>query len=96
MRQYYVYILSNKYNNVLYTGVTNNLTRRISEHKSKSLDGFTKKYNLTKLVFFEQFGQVDDALSAEKKIKGWVRLKKNQLVESINPSWDDLALEILR
>ena len=90
MRQYFVYILTNKTNRVLYTGMTNNLQRRVFEHKNKLIEGFTKKYNLTKLVYFEEFVNVEDAISAEKKIKGWLRKKKIDLVSSENPAWNDL------
>lgn len=91
MKSYFVYIIANKYNDVLYTGVTNNLERRIFEHKNKAIDGFSKKYNLNKLVYFEMFVDVNDALAAEKKIKGWLRKKKIDLIESNNPDWDDLS-----
>lgn len=84
--------MANWNNKVIYVGVTNNLERRAYEHKNKLVDGFTKKYNLTKLVYFEQFSKVEDAIAAEKKIKGWIRSKKNALIESINPNWDDLSL----
>ncbi len=88
---YYVYILTNRSNRVLYTGITNNLEKRIYEHKSRLIDGFTKKYNVNKLVYFEDFSQVGDAIAAEKKIKGWLRKKKIQLIESLNPGWVDLS-----
>jgi len=91
MKQYYVYILTNWKNTVLYTGVTNNLERRAYEHKHKLIEGFTKKYNLHKLVYFEEFGHIQDALIAEKQIKGLLRSKKNALVESKNPTWNDLG-----
>ena len=90
---YYVYMMTNKSNTVLYTGVTNNLERRVGEHKSHEIEGFTKKYNVSKLVFAEEFSDVNDAIAAEKRIKGWTRAKKNALVESINPEWKDLAAE---
>ena len=91
---YFVYIATNQRNTVLYTGVTNDLTRRVFEHKNKLIDGFTKKYNINKLVYFESFSNINDAIAAEKKIKGWLRLKKIQLIESLNPGW--VELEILR
>ena len=90
MSGYFVYILTNKTNNVLYIGVTNNLTRRIIEHKNKLVPGFTKKYNLNKLVYFEEFTSILDAISAEKTMKGWLRRKKIQLIKSKNPQWEDL------
>ena len=92
MKNYYVYILTNRNNKVIYTGITNNLQRRIYEHKQKLIDGFSKKYNLNKLVYFQEFSNVSDAISAEKKIKGWLRIKKIRLIESINPEWEDLSL----
>ncbi|MFK8068509.1 MAG: GIY-YIG nuclease family protein [Gammaproteobacteria bacterium] len=84
-------MMSNPNNKVLYTGVTNNLERRVYEHKTKQLEGFTKKYNCTKLVYFEVCGNMIDAITREKQIKGWKRIKKNNLVESLNPQWNDLA-----
>lgn len=90
MKHYFVYILTNRNNNVLYTGVTNNLLRRVYEHKNKLIDGFTKKYNLTKMVYAEEFTDISDAIAAEKRIKGWLREKKIKLIESINPQWQDL------
>lgn len=88
---YYVYMMSNKTNRVLYTGVTNNLERRIWEHKNQQIEGFTKIYNVTKLVYFEQTSDINSAIEREKQIKGWLRAKKNNLVESINPEWRDLS-----
>ncbi len=88
---YYVYILTNERGNVMYVGVTNNLVRRLAEHRSGSVDGFTKKYNVHKLVYFEQIGDIEDAIAREKQLKGWTRAKKNRLVETVNPQWADLA-----
>lgn len=88
---YSTYIITNKSNNVLYTGVTNNLQRRIYEHKNKLVTGFSSKYNLDKLVWHQEYQNVNDALSAEKKIKGWLRQKKINLINSLNPDWKDLA-----
>jgi len=88
---YETYILTNKSNKVLYIGVTDNLERRIYEHKNKIIPGFTAKYNLNKLVWFESFANVNDAISAEKKIKGWLRIKKINLIESKNKEWKDLS-----
>ena len=93
MNQYYVYILTNWNNRVMYVGVTNNLERRIYEHKNKVLDGFTKKYKVDKLVYFEQTSDIRAAIEREKQIKGWLREKKNALVEIVNPEWKDLSLE---
>lgn len=87
---YFVYILTNWNNKVLYTGVTNNLERRIYEHKNKLVRGFSQKYNLNKLVYFEGFLEIKDAIEVEKKIKGWVRARKENLVNISNPEWKDL------
>jgi putative endonuclease len=92
---YYVYILTNKYNKVLYIGVTNNFERRIIEQKRGLVKGFTKKYNLTKLVYFAEFSNIQDAIVVERKIKGWLRRKKIQLIESENSDWHDLSTVIL-
>ena len=91
MRQYYVYILTNRKQGVLYTGVTNNLERRIYEHKNKLISDFTSKYNLTILVYFEATIDVSAAIAREKQIKGWLRKKKIALIESQNPDWKDLS-----
>ena len=88
---YFVYILTNQSNKVLYTGVTNNLERRVYEHKMKAADGFTAKYNVNKLVYFEDFANINDAIAAEKKIKGWLRIKKLKLIETSNPEWKELS-----
>ena len=89
--QYYVYILTNTHNSVLYTGVTNDLVRRVYEHKNHLVkDGFTSRYNVEKLVYYEVTSNVDAALEREKQIKGWNRKRKNKLVESRNPDWHDL------
>jgi len=93
-KNYYLYIITNWNNNVMYIGVTNDLVRRLYEHKNKLYDGFTKKYNLNKLVYFELFFDIEDAIRREKEIKKWRREKKNKLVESINPEWRDLGLEL--
>lgn len=82
--------MANKNNTVLYTGITNNLKRRVYEHKEKIIAGFTKKYNITKLVYYEVFNDAENAIIGEKKIKGGSRLKKIALVESINREWRDL------
>jgi len=90
MKDYFVYIMTNK-SKTLYTGMTNNLARRDFEHKKKLLEGFTKKYNINKLVYFEVFNNPDDAIRREKQIKGWLRKKKIELIESMNPEWKDLS-----
>ncbi len=88
MRVYYVYIMASR-SRVLYTGVTNNLARRVHEHKSL-VSGFTSRYRVTRLVYFEQFRYVLDAIAREKQIKGWVRARKVRLIEGHNPTWEDL------
>ena len=88
---YYVYILTNKSNEVLYIGVTNNLSRRMCEHKNEEVEGFTRRYHLHKLVFFEEFSDINDAIACEKRLKRWTRAKKNALIESKNPNWKDLS-----
>jgi putative endonuclease len=87
---YYVYILTNAYNKVLYTGVTNDLKRRCYEHKQKNIKGFTQKYNVDKLVYFEQFDFIDLAISREKQIKGYSRAKKIELINKRNKEWKEL------
>ena len=87
---FYVYILTNKRGKVLYTGVTNDLSRRIYEHKHGSIDGFTKKYNVNKLVYFETCEYAVDAIAREKQVKGWSRKKKDELITAFNPGWKDL------
>ena len=88
---YYVYILANKNNTVLYIGMTNDLRRRLYEHKTEQLDGFTKKYHIHKLVYLEEYSDVDYAIAREKQLKKWLRSKKNSLIETQNPDWDDLG-----
>jgi len=90
MKDYFVYIMTNK-SKTLYTGVTNNLVRRVYEHKNKLIEGFTKKYNINKLVYFELFDNPGDATKREKQIKGWLRKKKIDLIESMYPKWKDLS-----
>ena len=90
-RQYYVYILTNKANKVFYIGVTNNLERRIFEHKNKMVEGFTAKYNLTKLVYYEATSDVESAITREKQLKNWHRDWKINLVNESNPEWKDLS-----
>ena len=89
MRTYYVYILASA-TRTLYTGMTNDLTRRIREHTSKSGSGFTVRYNVNRLVYYEVFGDVRDAIKREKQIKGWRRSKKIELIETHNPNWEEL------
>jgi putative endonuclease len=95
MKTYYIYIMASK-SRVIYTGVTNNLERRVQEHKDKLVEGFTSKYNVNRLVYFEETNDVHAALTREKQIKGWLRSKKTALIESVNPQWKDLSLEWYR
>ena len=88
---YYVYILTNKSNKVMYVGVTNDLQRRLYEHKAELIDGFTKRYHVHKLVYYEEYNDINDAIRREKQIKGLSRTKKNALVEIMNPLWRDFS-----
>ena len=90
---YYVYILTNSYHNVLYTGVTNELERRCYEHKKKIVKGFTQRYNVDKLVYFEVFDSIDQAIAREKQIKGYSRMKKNALIDKFNKEWIELYID---
>lgn len=90
MKQYYVYIMTNN-SRTLYTGVTDNLVRRVYEHKSKLVEGFTRKYNITRLLYYEITSDVRAALCREKQIKGWLRKKKIALIAATNPGWRDLS-----
>ena len=91
MRTYYVYIMASR-SRVLYTGVTNNLVRRVGEHKAGVHRGFTSRFRITRLVYFEEFRYILDAIAREKQIKGWKRSRKVTLIEQRNPLWDDLSL----
>ncbi len=93
-KSYYVYLLTNWTNKVMYVGVTNDLTRRLYEHKHKIVDGFTSKYHLNKLVYFEETQDICAAIAREKEIKKWRREKKDNLVKQINPGWRDLGEEL--
>ena len=90
---YFVYILSNWDDSVLYIGVTSNLTRRLYEHRNKLADGFTKQYNVHKLVYYEHTNDVYSAISREKQLKNWSRSKKITLIERMNPEWRDLSAD---
>ena len=88
---YFVYILSNWNDSVIYIGVTGNLPRRLYEHRNHLVDGFSSKYNTDKLVYFEQTNDVYSAIAREKQLKGWTRKKKNDLIMKVNPEWEDLS-----
>jgi putative endonuclease len=93
MRNYWVYIMTNKANTVLYTGATNDLRRRVWEHQKGQGAGFTAKYKVRKLVFYERFDKTVDAIAAEKRIKAGSRSKKEELINSTNPEWNNLCEE---
>ena len=94
-RQYHVYILTNEARTVLYTGMTNDLARRIDQHRSGQVPGFTKRYRVDRLVYHESFADVLEAIAREKQIKGGSRKKKEDLVNGLNPEWKDLSVEEL-
>jgi putative endonuclease len=93
-RRFYVYILANRIGGTLYIGVTNDLVRRVAEHKSKIAESFTKRYDVVRLVYFETFDGIEQAIHREKRLKKWTRAWKVQLIEGENPNWDDLYLGI--
>ena len=93
-KQYYIYIMTNKLDSVLYTGVTSDLEKRVNEHKLKLIEGFTKKYNVDKLVYYEIFDDINDAIEREKQIKKGSRQKKIDLISNMNPAWKDLSNEL--
>ncbi len=90
-KNYYVYIMASRRNGTIYTGVTNNLLARVYQHKNKITQGFTKRYNVNKLVHFEETDDITAAIEREKQIKGWIRNKKIKLIEEMNPGWKDLS-----
>ena len=92
---YYVYIVASDSNKMIYIGVTNNLQRRIYEHKSEIIDGFTKKFHIHKLVYYEDFSDVNAAIAREKQLKRWIRAKKNWLIETKNPNWNDWSVGLI-
>ncbi len=94
IKQFYVYIMTNKNNRVLYTGITNDLKKRVYEHREKYVNGFTKKYNVSKLVYYEIFEDPENAILGEKKIKAGSRQKKIDLINSMNKEWSDLYREL--
>jgi putative endonuclease len=91
MKAFYVYLMTNRSRVVLYTGITNSLVRRVWQHQNGEIDGFTKNYKVSRLVYYERFNRPRDAIAREKEIKGWRREKKNALVERMNPKWADLS-----
>jgi putative endonuclease len=93
-RSFYVYILASRIGGTLYIGVTNDPIRRVAEHRLKSVKGLTKKYEVDKLVYFEQFDDAENAIGREKQLKKWNRAWKIRLIEEVNPNWDDLYLGI--
>lgn len=95
-KQYYVYIMTNKSSSVLYAGVTNDLVRRVYEHKNKLVEGFTKKYNVDKLVFYEVYEDINSAIAREKQIKSGSRARKIKLIEDMNTGWNDLYEELCK
>ena len=95
MKQGYVYILFNKRNGTLYTGVTSDIVKRVYEHKNKLVDGFSKKYEIDKLGYYEIYDDIKQAIEREKQIKGGSRKKKLDLIEKINPDWEDLYFKII-
>ena len=95
MNTYFIYILASKRNGTLYIGVTNDLIRRIYEHKNDLIEGFTKKYNVHRLVYYEQTDSIETAILREKRLKKWKREWKINLIESMNPNWDDLYEKLL-
>ena len=90
MKSYFVYLMANKYNNVLYIGMTNDLIRRVFEHKNNLIEGFTKKYNCHKLVWFQETNDVVSAITQEKGMKKWKREYKENVINELNPEWKDL------
>ena len=91
MKQYYIYIMSNSFQSVFYTGVTNDLTRRVFEHKQKLVEGFTKRYNINKLLYYETTPDIQSAIEREKQVKDYRRIKKIDLIRKLNPSFEDLS-----
>ena len=89
-----IYILTNSSNSTLYVSVTSNLPVRVTQHKEKLVDSFSQKYNLSKLVYYEQFQTMYDAISREKQLKNWRRTWKNELIEKLNPNWNDLSADL--
>ncbi len=95
MRAYYVYMMANKHNTVLYIGVTNNLLRRVREHKMGVNEGFTKRYNCHKLVWYQELHNINEAIRLEKRMKKWKREYKENVIREMNPEWKDLYYELI-
>ena len=95
MKGYFVYIMTNKGHSTLYTGMTNSLVRRVTQHRNGEIPGFTRRYKTNRLIYHEQFNYVTDAIAREKQIKGWSRRKKEELIATKNPEWKDLAETLL-
>ena len=95
MKAYFVYIMTNKGRTTLYVGTSNSLVRRVSQHRKGDIPGFTKRYNLNLLMYYENYNDVRDAIKREKQVKGWSRKKKEELINSKNPCWEDLAVNVL-
>ena len=95
MKQYFVYMVANNGRTTLYAGVTNSLMRRVSQHRQGGIPGFSKRYNTNRLICYEQYNDVRDAIAREKQLKGWSRKKKEALINSKNPKWTDLAVSVL-
>jgi putative endonuclease len=95
VKQYYVYILASKRNGTLYTGVTNNLPKRVFEHKNDVIRGFTEKYSVHNLVWYERYDDICSAIAREKRLKKWKRRWKIDLIEKVNPSWEDLYCDLI-
>ena|SRR5699024_34791 len=93
---YHLYMMTNAQHTVLYTGMSGDLTKRIWQHKQRKIEGFTKRYNVTKLIYVEDYRQVEDAIDREKQIKGWTRKKKERLINRVNPGWRDVYEEVIR
>jgi putative endonuclease len=94
-KKYHIYMLSNRYDTVIYIGVTGDLVKRIWQHKQKEMDGFTKRYNVDKLVYYEEYAKIYDAIAREKQLKGWTRKKKENLIDTLYPQRRDLYKEII-
>ena len=95
MKAYFVYIMANRGRTTLYIGVTNSLMRRVSEHRAGEISGFSRRYNTNRLMYYEQFNDVRDAIAREKQLKGWSRSKKDTLIDGLNPKWVDLGVSVL-